>query len=128
MSKKRNRISKTNGWVLLIVAMGGDILQFFIVWIPFIGGFFNSIISILLFITFWVWYRFLGLSMFRNHGRFVAKTGATLVEMLPFVNAIPSWTIITMYTIRSVRNEDEKHNVELKAANDNTPNDIKKAS
>jgi len=143
MEGERNRINEFHGWALIIVAAWVDFFQFFLTLIPVIGVTLAFFFSVLARLTFSVWFFILGVGFADKTNRFVVNIAVTIGEMIPFIGALPMWTIGTIAIIRQVRTEDAAHNEELRkktqaqevpeqkrskmrrsyqAANDNTPN------
>lgn len=130
MEEERTRINTTQKWLLIGVAAFGDTLQAFLYGIttvlfpiPFVGQviallgwLFGSLLSSMLIVTFFVWFRVLGVSLFGSHKRVVAKIFAIVAETIPLPTGLfPFWTLVIIYQVRHIRAEDKKRNEEIRA-------------
>lgn len=108
MRNVRYRIGGFHTGALYGVAIVGDVLQFLITLIPIIGFILSSLVSMLLYIVFWVWFRLLGVGMTEHTDTLIARIGIGIAEALPIVNALPGWTLAVALTIYATRKSDEK--------------------
>lgn len=107
MSEQDVRINGFHKYALLSVAFAVDFLQFIFVFIPVIGIFLSSILTVVMRIVFWVWLRILGVGFADKSNRYFVNVSMTIVEMLPLLNnIIPGWCIGTLVIIRQVERED----------------------
>jgi len=72
---------------------------------------------------FGIWFLILGVSYFggkRATAKVVSALGSAVVELIPFLDAVPGITLGVYGVIRASRKEDkEKYEEQRKAANDN---------
>ena len=131
MEEERNRIDAMQKWLLIGVAVVGDTLQIVInattiVLFPVpvvgqaalvVGWFFNFLLSFTLTIVFFVWFRVLNVSLLGSHKRVVAKLIAIIAEMIPLPTTLfPFWTMVIVYQVHHIRQEDKKYNEERREA------------
>lgn len=111
--KKRGRIPGHVAFLMYAVAFAIDILQGLLM-LLFIGLFVNWLISVFAWLLFWLWFHIQGVDFFDKVLRFVVMAGASFLEILPFFNAIPTWTFMVILMVLIVRHEDRKYNKQLR--------------
>jgi len=101
-NKEKSHISKKNFVLMLVAAIFVDIVLALIQLIPVAGSVAASVFNVIPLLGFYIWYRLLGIS-FANPKKAVSFFGASLIEFIPFINALPTWTaeIIYMYTLQN---------------------------
>lgn len=104
----KNRINNFHWWALLLLAIIVDFLQFFFVLVPFVGFVLASIFGILARIVFWIWFKVLRVGFADKMSRFAVNAAVTVAEVLPFIAALPAWTLGTLAIMSSVRKEDRE--------------------
>ena len=103
---ERNRINGFHAWGLLVAATLADTSQFILGFIPFGGALAGALARL----TFWVWFKVLGVGFADKSDRFVVNILMTVTELTPLLNLLPTWTLGTILIIRQVRKEDEDVN------------------
>lgn len=115
---KKERISDSNKYLIVGTAVFYDTLQALFGlfhFIPVVGNGFSIVlgymISILAFLTFFVWFSVKGVSFFRGK-KAARRTLLWVSEYIPVLNSlpIPGWTFFTIYTIKMVQSEDKEEN------------------
>ncbi len=127
MASHEVRINGFHKSALLSVAFAVDFLQFIFVFIPILGLFLSTILTVFARIVFWVWLRILGVGFADKSNRYFLNIAVLSVEILPFLNnVIPGWGVGTFFIIRQVEKEDAEKQKEMvaemkvpMAANDN---------
>lgn len=95
-SDQRERIGNITAVFMVVTALLFDGVQAFLEWI-LIGFAVNWLVNILAWLTFFVWFKFKGVS-FMNLKRAAIFNGGFFLELIPLVAELPLWTatIITM--------------------------------
>lgn len=88
---------------LLMMMTAGivDFLQFIINFIPVAGQIINSILTISTGFVFWLWFKLNGIPF--NRKRTTWFMSGFIIELLPFLNAIPTWTLSVGRMIASTK-------------------------
>lgn len=111
--EKRQRISNIK-WILMVaVAVVIDGLQFLLNFIPILGWFFVSLISVFAWLTFFVWFKFNGISFLEGKRailKFASLFGVSIIEIFPLLNDLPAWTAYTVLMFFIIRGEDMLYN------------------
>lgn len=81
-----------------------DGIQAFLTFI-LIGVFVNWIITIWAYLTFFLWFSFLGIH-FMKPANFTSLNGGLIVELIPLLNALPTWTLAVTIIIAKATAED----------------------
>ena len=101
------RIDKTSLSLMLAVAGFFDLIQLGLTFIPFLGWIISSLIAVLAFLTFYLWFKIKNVGFMTKFG--VKKIAAYLV--VPLVDAVlsfvPGLTIMVLLTYSFVKAEDE---------------------
>lgn len=119
MTAHTQRINNFHKWSLLGIAFSIDFLQAFLTFIPLLGPFLASSLTIVARIIFWIWFRMLHVGFADKSNRFFVNISITIIEFLPLINFVPSWSIGTWMIIKQVEKEDKTNSTTLTAANDN---------
>ena len=90
---------------MITVAVIYDLVQIFLTLIG-IGFLINWIISIWATLTFGTWLALRGISPMKAR-RGVTWGASVVIKMIPFLNALPGWTVSAITTVTTVRLEDE---------------------
>lgn len=119
MPAKRHRINGFHMTTLIGVAFLLETLQLLVSFVPFAGGLVASLISLLAFLIFWVWFHILGVGFFDTTLRLVTRMIMMFTEIIPYVNILPILTIGTILVIWEVHQEDKKYNQKMQEAYQN---------
>ncbi len=92
-------------FLMIFVALFCDALQAIIGWIPVVGNIFADILSIFIFMTFLLWFYMNGIKMMTPK-RFGSLTGGGVIEMIPYINILPAWTMVVVYLIGTTKIEE----------------------
>ncbi|MBU1046334.1 hypothetical protein KKH36_00965 [Patescibacteria group bacterium] len=90
--ENKGKIDNITGILMISTALFIDGFQFLLL-ILLIGPFVNWMISILAFMTFWLWFTLKGVKFIRNPKNFFTLSGGTLVEIIPILGSLPAWTL-----------------------------------
>lgn len=101
---RQERISNATAVFMVATALLFDGTQAFLEWI-LIGFAVNWLINILAWLTFFVWFKFKGVS-FMNLKRSVIFNGGFFLELIPLVAELPLWTATIIIMIIMVKLED----------------------
>lgn len=92
----------TGTWKLMTaVAIGADLFQVML-------GLFAPLISPFIFLTFWMWLKLHDVSIGDSIKRIAIMWGGFLVELIPVLNFLPTWTLSIFITVLMVRNKDKR--------------------
>jgi|GEM_PF-4992934 len=110
--KKRHRVGGFQGAALIGLAMFFDFIQLILTFL-IIGLIINTLLSIVIFLFFFAWFSFNGVSYFSGphaERRFAVMSATFLAKLIPGINMMPLWTIRIMSEIRLVHREDRQYN------------------
>lgn len=110
---RKNRINGFHKYALLGSCAFMDALQIILSFIPFIGPFIASAVSLMGRASLWIWFKMLDVGFADKSNRYFVNISMTIAEVLPLVNFFPWWTIGTWTIIRQVRHEDQEFNKKL---------------
>lgn len=100
------RISWIEGGFMIGVALVYDLIQIGleVIMLGF-GWTVNWVINIYAMLTFWFWFKLKGVS-FVNPKRALFGSASIVIKFIPWLDALPTWTALTVTTIVSARTED----------------------
>jgi len=105
----RERIDSSDGKLMTITALGLDFFQGIIGILPIAGPILTSfIINPIIFLIFWIWLKFHGVSISDSIQRIAIVFGGFLVELIPVLNILPAWTLTIFLTVTLVQRADKK--------------------
>lgn len=85
-------VGKTTFVMMLTVAIFCDVFISLISLIPYIGWIINWLASFVIFLTFFVWFKTKGIK-YTSARKMAALPAGFLIEMIPYVNLLPGWTV-----------------------------------
>lgn len=112
-TEKRQRISNTQGMLMIIVAAIIDGIQFLLNFIPLVGWIMTALVSIFAWLTFFTWFKFNGVSFLDGKTavlKFSSIFGVSILEIFPILNDLPAWVVFTIIMFFLVRSEDVLYN------------------
>ncbi|OHA88180.1 MAG: hypothetical protein A2741_01000 [Candidatus Zambryskibacteria bacterium RIFCSPHIGHO2_01_FULL_43_27] len=71
-----------------------------------VGGTLSFMIGFFAWLTFYTWFKMHGISFMRPQ-RILALWGAGLIELVPYLNALPAWTFAVLFLIATTKIEDK---------------------
>jgi hypothetical protein len=112
--EKRDRLGTFQAVLLNATAIIIDALQL-VLGLMIIGFVLNTLITVMAWLSYFLWYKLLDIS-FIDAGlrKAVLFMGTGLIEVIPFINGIPTWTLSVILMILIVRHEDARYNKERK--------------
>ncbi len=120
----RERISLITLSFLSGTALFFDFLQA-ILNVAFIGIVLNFLINIIAWLTFYLWFKLLGVGLIDSGIRkAVIMWGGMLLELIPIFNTLPVWTATIALTAFIVRWEDVAHNRAVRAEEEQRAKEI----
>ena len=93
---EKPKISKTDFFKMLAVAIFFDATLAVIQLIPVAGSVAAMVFNVIPLMLFFIWYLLLGIS-FSNPKKGLSFFGASLVEFIPIINILPTWTMEVCY-------------------------------
>lgn len=99
---KESQLKDTTVFLMIGIALFCDFLQALIGWIPLLGNILADLMSIFIFLTFFLWFYMNGIKMVTPK-RLSAMVGGSLVEMVPYLNLFPAWTGVVIYLIGTTK-------------------------
>src|SRR3989344_4042189 len=107
---EESRIKDTTAFLMIFTALCFDGMQALIGWIPIFGNILAGLLSIFIFLTFYLWFKTQGISMMTPK-RFGSLTGGGIIEMIPYINLLPAWTLVVVYLIGTTKIKElaQKH-------------------
>jgi hypothetical protein len=100
--KDKNQLNDSTIFLLFFTSLFFDGFQALIGWIPYIGNVVAGLIGFFAFMTFWLWLHMKGIKMMTPK-RFGALGLGGVIEMIPFVNILPAWTMVIAYIIGTTK-------------------------
>lgn len=97
-----SKIKDSTAFLMIGTALFFDFIQALIGWIPVIGNILAGFLSIIIFMTFFLWFMMNGIKMITPR-RLTSMIGGGLIEMIPFVNILPAWTLVVVYLIGTTK-------------------------
>lgn len=104
----QERIDPSTWQLMVAVALGLDFFQGIVGMLPFVGQILSPIISLFIFLIFWIWLKLHGVTITDSIKRVAIMFGGFLVELIPILNILPSWTLAIFLTVLLVRNSDKR--------------------
>jgi len=98
MPEKNKKISSATGMLMVSIALFFDSFQGLIEIIPVLGQIFSSLITIFAGLTFYLWFKINGVD-FVNPKRAGYLGGGFLIELIPFLNILPAWTLTVILLV-----------------------------
>jgi len=89
-------------FLMIFTALCFDGIQALIGWIPIFGNILADLFSIFVFLTFFLWFWMNGISMMKPK-RLLSMGGGTIIEMIPYLNLLPAWTMVVVYLIGTTK-------------------------
>lgn len=89
-------------FLMIGTALFFDFFQTVVGWIPFVGNVAAMIVSGFAFMTFFLWFYLNGISMITPK-RLLAMIGGGIIEMIPYINILPGWTLTVVFLIGTTK-------------------------
>lgn len=104
--EQKTRISTETAMALVATAVLFDVIQAFFNALLFAGVVLNLFVNAVAWMTFWLWFRMLGVAFLDSTKRFAVMAGGVLIEFVPLLNTIPAWTLSVAILSALVKTED----------------------
>jgi hypothetical protein len=101
------RIDYSTGQLMAITALFLDFFQGIMGAIPVAGQILSPLISIFIWLTFFVWLKLHEITIIDNIKRLAIMAGGSFLEIIPIINIAPIWTITILITVMLVKVEDK---------------------
>ena len=114
-NKERHRVTSTSAGLMIGTAIFIDFLQALLSLIPFVGWILSALISIFAWPTFYVWTSIKGWGMsdtvafkglIKKLTPWIARWIAPLIELIPIVNIVPTWTVSVSLQLAFLKAEE----------------------
>ncbi|MBI2618031.1 hypothetical protein HYW58_01105 [Candidatus Kaiserbacteria bacterium] len=92
---------------MVSVAFFFDVVQM-IFTLTVIGSIVSSVMSIFIWLTFYVWFKKHGIMFMDNLARMIIMWGGFLLELVPVLNIIPGWTFSVSLSLLLIHYEDQR--------------------
>jgi hypothetical protein len=100
-------ISSGTMWLMVSVAGLVDFTQFILSFIPIVGWIITMILALFAEMGFLLWFKIKGVSYSKNPKSFLATwVIVPIIEIIPIVNALPSFTTGVLITCAKARAEE----------------------
>ena len=108
--EKESQIKDTTAFLMIFIALCFDGIQALLGWIPVLGNILADLFSIFAFMTFLLWFWIYGIKMLTPK-RLTSLLGGGLIEMIPYLNLLPAWTMVVVYLIGTTKIKElaDKH-------------------
>jgi len=103
----QERIDYGTAQLMAITALFLDFFQGIVGAIPVVGQILSPLISIFIWLTFFVWLKLRGVTITDNIKRLAIMAGGSFLEIIPIINIAPIWTITILITVMLVKVEDK---------------------
>lgn len=91
---------------LLSAALAVDVIEFLLDLIV-IGAIVNRFISVFAFLFFLTWFYLLGVKFTKNPSNVNSFIIGFIIKLIPFLDLLPAWTVLTVRMIYLTRKEDK---------------------
>jgi hypothetical protein len=99
--KSKSSLPKSTIALMTITALFFDVLQLLLIFFA-VGVVADTFITVFAGLTFFTWFKIHGVS-FASPKRLMALGGGWLIELIPFLNILPTWTFAVWYTISTTK-------------------------
>lgn len=108
--EKRNRVHSRD-----VVLMGGtaiffDTLQAILLLIPFLGWILSALVGGFAWLVFYTWTSAKGWGLSDTVKQFIVQWAIPLVEIVPILNVLPTWTFKIFLQVSLLKAEDKIYN------------------
>lgn len=101
----KRRIGKITSFLMIFIAIILDIIEFILA-LFLVGAVVNRIMTILEYPGYWLWFKIKGVSFTKNR-KIAGRMGSTFIaEIIPFIGALPMFTVGVWLTIKETIRED----------------------
>ena len=108
--QEEKEIKDVTMFLMIGTALFFDVVQIVIGWIPVFGNVLSMCVSLFAFMSFFLWFYMYGIRMITPK-RLFTMIGAGIIEMIPYVDLLPAWTLTVIFLIGTtkVKKLAEKH-------------------
>lgn len=99
---KKTPLSDVTIFLMIFTVLCLEGIQAFLGWIPIVGNFFAFMMDVFIFFTFFLWFLRHGIKMMTLK-RFGSMGAAGIIEMIPYLNLLPAWTLVVIYLIGTTK-------------------------
>ncbi len=112
-----SKIKDTTAFLIIFTALCFDGGQAILGWVPIVGNILADFLSIFAFFTFSLWFYMYGIEMLTPK-RLMSMIGGGVIEMIPYLNLLPAWTMVVVYLIGTTKIQElaNKHPTLAKGA------------
>ena len=96
--ENKPQISEATKWLMLGTAIFFDVVSL-VSLIPFVGWVLGWLVWLFATMTFWLWFKMAGMN-FSKPKNVLGLAGGSVMEMIPYLNALPIWTATILYLTR----------------------------
>ncbi|KND48335.1 MAG: hypothetical protein AB198_02480, partial [Parcubacteria bacterium C7867-003] len=100
--QNETQIKDTTAILMIGTALFFDLLQAVLGWIPVVGNILADAMSMFIFLTFLLWFWMNGIKMITPK-RLTSLMGGGVIEMIPYLNLLPAWTLVVVYLIGTTK-------------------------
>jgi len=100
--QNETQIKDTTAILMIGTALFFDLLQAVLGWIPVVGNILADAMSMFIFLTFLLWFWMNGIKMITPK-RLTSLVGGGVIEMIPYLNLLPAWTLVVVYLIGTTK-------------------------
>lgn len=97
-----SKIKDTTAFLMIFTALCFDGGQAILGWVPIVGNILADFLSIFAFLTFLLWFYMNGIKMMTPK-RLGSMIGGGVIEMIPYLNILPAWTMVVVYLIGTTK-------------------------
>lgn len=98
MGNADSKINKSTAVMMVCVSIFIDLIQFLLNFIPIIGWIVIWIINLIVWLTFYIWFRARGVN-FSGSKKANNLAVAFVLELIPILDALPAWTFAVVSII-----------------------------
>lgn len=96
---------------MLVVAIFFDTIQAGLLLIPFVGWLLSILLSIFAWLTFYFWTSIKGWGLSDTIKQMILNWVVPFIELIPILNAFPTWTLKVVLSYSFLKAEDALYNV-----------------
>ncbi len=100
--QEKSQLNEATIFLMIFTSLFFDAFQALVGWIPFVGNVLAGLIGFFAFMTFWLWFHMKGIKMMTPK-RFGSLGLGGVIEMIPYVNILPAWTMVVVYLIGTTK-------------------------
>ncbi len=108
--EKRNRVTFATSFLMIGTSILYDGIQIILALIPIVGWILSFLVGVFAWLTFYLWTKIKGLDISNGTKKIIIKWVTPGIELVPILNALPTWTLRTFLLLSTIKAEDTLYN------------------